>query len=104
MQDPSKRWSCEQLLKHAFFKNFSVKLPEDEEVHVRIYCTPRGFPQNQVMGAPPIASLLFSYHNIRKAVFFKDRVDGPTLCNTFKKKTESNCFGAERKEEGEMDK
>jgi hypothetical protein len=32
VQDPSKRWSCEQLLKHAFFKNFSVKLPEDEEV------------------------------------------------------------------------
>jgi hypothetical protein len=32
VQDPSKRWSCEQLLKHAFFKNFAVKLPEDEEV------------------------------------------------------------------------
>ncbi len=30
-------------------------------------------------------------------MFFKDRVDGPTLCNTFKKKTESRKDGKKEK-------
>ena len=30
-QDPARRWSCEQLLMHQFFKSFSFKLPESEE-------------------------------------------------------------------------
>ena len=29
-KDPAKRYSCEQLLNHAFFKNFSFKFPESE--------------------------------------------------------------------------
>ena len=39
VQDPSKRWSCEQLLMHPFFKSFSFKLPEEEEV-LQINCLP----------------------------------------------------------------
>jgi serine/threonine protein kinase len=31
VQDPARRWSCEQLLMHPFFKSFSFKLPEAEE-------------------------------------------------------------------------
>lgn len=34
-KDPAKRWSCEQLLNHSFFKNFSFKMPEEEEVGSR---------------------------------------------------------------------
>ena len=30
-QDPARRWSCEQLLMHQFFKSFSFKLPDSEE-------------------------------------------------------------------------
>jgi len=30
-KDPARRWSCEQLLTHSFFKSFSFKLPESEE-------------------------------------------------------------------------
>lgn len=29
-KDPAKRYSCEQLLSHAFFKNFTFKFPESE--------------------------------------------------------------------------
>ena len=30
-KDPARRWSCEQLLSHSYFKNFSFKLPDSEE-------------------------------------------------------------------------
>ena len=30
-KDPARRWSCEQLLMHPYFKNFSFKFPETEE-------------------------------------------------------------------------
>nr|CAD7415064.1 unnamed protein product [Timema cristinae] len=29
-KDPSKRWSCEQLLRHPYFDNFHFKMPESE--------------------------------------------------------------------------
>ena len=29
-KDPAKRFSCEQLLSHGFFKNFTFKFPESE--------------------------------------------------------------------------
>ena len=29
-KDPVKRWSCDQLLSHPFFKNFTFKFPEHE--------------------------------------------------------------------------
>ena len=29
-KDPAKRYSCEQLLNHPFFKNFTFKFPESE--------------------------------------------------------------------------
>ena len=29
-KDPAKRWTCEQLLSHPFFKNFSFKFPDHE--------------------------------------------------------------------------
>ena len=29
-KDPAKRYTCEQLLNHAFFKNFTFKFPETE--------------------------------------------------------------------------
>jgi len=31
-KDPAKRWSCEQLVVHSFFKNFSFKITEEEEI------------------------------------------------------------------------
>lgn len=30
-KDPARRWSCEQLLMHSFFKSFTFKMPESEE-------------------------------------------------------------------------
>ena len=30
-KDPARRWSCDQLLMHPYFKNFSFKFPETEE-------------------------------------------------------------------------
>ena len=29
-KDPARRWSCDQLLSHNYFKNFSFKMPETE--------------------------------------------------------------------------
>ena len=29
-KDPARRWSCDQLLSHNYFKNFSFKMPESE--------------------------------------------------------------------------
>ncbi|CAL4178483.1 unnamed protein product [Meganyctiphanes norvegica] len=29
-RDPAKRWTCEQLLTHNYFKGFSFKLPDHE--------------------------------------------------------------------------
>lgn len=30
-KDPGKRWTCEQLLRHAYFENFSFKIDDGDQ-------------------------------------------------------------------------
>lgn len=31
-RDPCKRWTCDQLLTHDYFKGFSYKIPEEDQL------------------------------------------------------------------------
>lgn len=31
-RDPGKRWTCDQLLSHDYFKGFSYKIPEEDQL------------------------------------------------------------------------
>ncbi len=47
-KDPARRWSCEQLLHHNFFKQHSFKIPnyeESERGRVNIFFENKRFPK-----------------------------------------------------------
>lgn len=35
--DPAKRWSCEQLLEHPYFDNYSIETKRGEEIKAKAY-------------------------------------------------------------------